>query len=197
MNVLDINEYKKKRNFDLTPEPLKDGKVKDKYKHLFVIQKHDATNLHYDLRIEIKGVLVSWAVPKGPSTDPNQKRLAIRTENHPLEYAEFEGIIPENLYGAGVVLIWDRGTYDNMREIDMQQSLNQGKIKIWLKGNKIQGGYYLIRTKNNKQEKEQWLLIKADDKEADARKNPVSFEPKSVVSGKTLKQIKKEYEQNI
>jgi DNA ligase D-like protein (predicted 3'-phosphoesterase) len=195
MGVLTLKEYQKKRDFKLTPEPKK-SKASKKYKNLFVIQKHDATNLHYDFRIEIEGVLVSWAVPKGPSTDPQEKRLAIRTENHPLEYADFEGIIPENQYGAGTVIVWDQGKYKNQRDIEMSKALAEGKIEIWLKGKKIQGGYNLIKTGKNKQGKEQWLLMKANDKKADARRNPTSTEPKSVKSNKTIKQIRQEYEQN-
>ncbi len=193
MGVLTLKEYQKKRDFKLTPEPKK-SKPGKKYKNIFVVQKHDATNLHYDFRIEIDGVLVSWAVPKGPSTDPQEKRLAIRTENHPLKYANFEGIIPENQYGAGTVIVWDQGKYQNQRDIKMSKALlNEGKIEIWLKGKKIQGGYNLIKTGKNKQGKEQWLLMKTADEKADARRNPTSTEPKSVKSNKTIKQIKKEY----
>ncbi len=195
MGVLTLKEYKKKRNFKLTPEP-KQSKTSSKYKNIFVIQKHDATNLHYDFRIEIDGVLASWAVPKGPSTDPKEKRLAIRTENHPLQYADFEGIIPAKQYGGGTVIVWDKGKYKNQRNIKMSKALKEGKIEIWLKGKKIKGGYNLIRTSKNKQGKERWLLMKADDKKADARRNPISTQPKSVKSNKTIKQIRKEYEQS-
>ncbi len=195
MGVLTLKEYQKKRNFKLTPEPKK-SKAGKKYKNIFVFQKHDATNLHYDFRIEIDGVLVSWALPKGPSTDPQEKRLAIRTENHPLEYADFEGIIPEDQYGAGTVIIWDQGKYKNKRNLEMSKALTDGKIEIWLKGEKIQGGYNLIKTGKNKQGKEQWLFMKADDEKADARRNPTSTEPKSIKSKKTIKQIRQEYEQD-
>ncbi|MBD3359083.1 MAG: DNA ligase [Candidatus Buchananbacteria bacterium] len=195
MGVLTLKEYQKKRDFKLTPEPKK-SKASKKYQNIFVIQKHDATNLHYDFRIEIGGVLVSWAVPKGPSTNPQEKRLAIRTENHPLEYVDFEGIIPEDQYGAGTVIVWDQGKYKNQRDIEMSKALAEGKIEIWLKGKKIQGGYNLIKTGKNKQGKEQWLLMKANDKKADARRNPTSTEQKSVKSNKTIKQIRQEYEQD-
>lgn len=199
----DLSEYKKKRKFNNTPEP-KGGKKKSPKKgRIFVIQKHDATNLHYDLRLEIGESLASWAVPKGPSTDPDEKRLAMRTEDHPLEYADFEGVIPQGEYGAGPVIVWDKGTYKNMRQdkdkkedrADMEKSLKEGKIEIWLKGKKLKGGYYLIRTSKQKG-KERWLFMKADDGEADARRNPTNTQPKSVKSNKTIKEIKKEHEKN-
>jgi DNA ligase D-like protein (predicted 3'-phosphoesterase) len=187
-----LKAYKDKRDFKKTSEP--EAERKSGYKHMFVIQKHDASRLHYDFRIEVDGVLVSWAVPKGPSTDTREKRLAIRTEDHPVEYADFEGVIPEGQYGAGTVMVWDRGKYRNMRSEEngksLANSLNGGKIEIWLNGKKIKGGYSLIKT-GSKKEKERWLMIKHDDKHADARRNPVSSQPKSVKSGKTLHKIKK------
>ena len=194
-----LRNYKKKRDFRKTTEPSGE-KESSAGNRIFVIQKHDATNLHYDVRIEIDGVLVSWAVPKGPSTDPEEKRLAIRTEDHPIAYSNFEGVISEDQYGAGVVMVWDKGTYGNMREekenesVSMKESLKDGKIEINLNGEKLSGGYYLIRTGTSDGD-EQWLLIKADDDEADARRNPTSTEPESVLSGKTLEEIKEEYEQ--
>jgi len=160
---------------------------------LFVIQKHDATSLHYDFRIEVDGVLKSWAVPKGVSTDPREKRLAMPTEDHPLEYGDFEGVIPKDEYGGGTVLLWDRGTYKNLKEDDdgqpipMAQCLEGGHATIFLKGEKIEGGYALIRTDTGKNER--WLLVKMDDEKADARRNPVSTEPLSVVSGRDLQNI--------
>ncbi len=189
-----LREYKEKRNFKRTAEPGGDKKLDGRRKHQFVIQKHDASNLHYDFRLQIGDVLVSWAVPKGPSTDPSVKRLAARTEDHPLQYGNFEGVIPEGEYGAGTVMIWDRGDYRNLRAekeddgADMEASLEDGKVEVWLDGEKLQGGYVLIRT--SKGEDEQWLLKKIDDDQADARRNPVSTEPKSVESGLTLEEIK-------
>ncbi len=189
-----LKEYKEKRNFKRTAEPSGDEKLDGRRKHQFVIQKHDASNLHYDFRLQIGDVLVSWAVPKGPSTDPSVKRLAARTEDHPLQYGNFEGVIPEGEYGAGTVMIWDRGDYRNLRAekeddgADMEASLDDGKIEVWLEGEKLQGGYVLIRTSKGKDE--QWLLKKIDDDQADARRNPVSTEPKSVESGLTLEEIK-------
>ncbi len=114
-----LKEYRKKRDFDTTTEPFgEESSKKDKDKQIFVIQKHKASSLHYDLRLSVNAVLKSWAVPKGPSTDPDEKRLAIPTEDHPLEYADFEGVIPEDKYGGGTVMVWDAGTYDNITKDD-------------------------------------------------------------------------------
>ncbi len=186
-----FSKYSRKRNFQRTPEP-EGGKSGSSEKPLFVIQKHDASSLHYDFRLEMDGVLKSWAVPKGPSTDPREKRLAMPTEDHPLDYADFEGVIPEGDYGAGTVLVWDTGPYRNLRfekkddGRSMAESHKDGKIEVWLEGRKIKGGYALIRTGGND---DRWLLVKMDDDEADARRNPVSTEPTSVLSGRTMEQI--------
>ena len=185
-----LERYRAKRDFGKSSEPEGAGGPRGRGS-VFVIQKHDATSLHYDFRLEVDGVLKSWAVPKGPSTDPREKRLAIRTEDHPLDYAEFEGVIPEGEYGAGSVLIWDRGTYRNITEKDdglraMEDALADGHVLVWLDGEKISGGYALQRIDD---EKDQWLLIKMDDAEADARRNPVSTEPRSVASGRDLDEI--------
>jgi DNA ligase D-like protein (predicted 3'-phosphoesterase) len=186
-------EYLKKRDFRKTPEPSGSLKRSSK-KPVFVIQKHDARNLHYDFRIEVNGVLKSWAVPKGPSTDPKEKRLAIPTEDHPLSYADFEGSIPEGEYGAGTVIVWDSGYYRNVREekkndkASMEKALEEGRVEVWLEGKKLKGGYALIRT--GKGDYTRWLLIKMDDEEADARRNPLSTEPKSVLSGKTIEEMR-------
>ena len=187
-----LKKYRSTRNFTKTGEPPGDNAQVGK-NNLFVVQEHDARNLHYDFRIEINGVLKSWAVPKGPSTDPRDKRLAVPTEDHPLEYADFEGVIPEDEYGGGTVLIWDRGTYRNLREEkgdhkkNMADSYEEGKIELFLEGEKLRGGYVLIRTGRGK--KEQWLLKKVKDDQADARRNPVRTQPRSVNSGLTLKEI--------
>jgi DNA ligase D-like protein (predicted 3'-phosphoesterase) len=188
-----LKKYQKKRDFSKTREP-PGKKKKGGKKPVFVIQKHDASRLHYDFRLEIDGVLVSWAVPKGPSTDPREKRLAVRTEDHPLEYADFEGVIPEDEYGGGTVLVWDRGSYRNLKEeaedkekISMADALEDGHLTVWLEGEKLQGGYALTRT--NYRGKDNWLLVKMKDKGADARRNPVSTHSKSVKSGRTLKEI--------
>jgi DNA ligase D-like protein (predicted 3'-phosphoesterase) len=191
-----LKEYRKKRDFGKTPEP-EGGEEKPSKDRIFVIQKHDATTLHYDFRLEVEGVLVSWAVPKGPSTDPRETRLAIPTEDHPLEYADFEGVIPEDEYGGGTVLIWDRGMYRNLREgegvdsLSMTESIEEGKVEVWLEGERLQGGFALIRTGYGRN-KNGWLLKKMDDEKADARRNPVSSEPDSVVSHRSLEEIRKE-----
>ena len=185
-----LNEYKKKRNFKKSPEP-KGGKASKK-KPIFVVQKHDASHLHYDLRLEVDGVLKSWAVPKGPSLNPETKRLAAMTEDHPIDYAEFEGVIPEG-YGAGTVMVWDKGTYVNEsekdgKEISTKDALEKGHISFTLQGKKMKGGWSLIHMKNRGKN---WLLIKKDDEYADKRKKIIN-EDKSAKSGRTLAQIKKE-----
>ncbi len=189
-----LKKYHAKRNFKKTDEPR--GKIAKKKpkKSIFVIQKHDATALHYDFRIEVDGVLPSWAIPKGPSLNPKVKRLAMKTEDHPLEYAKFEGIIPKGEYGAGPVIIWDKGTYRNIKKKDgklvpMDQCIKNGEIEIFLNGKKLKGGFALVRTHYKKNS---WLFIKMKDKYADARRNPESTQPESVKSGKTIKDLKKE-----
>lgn len=193
-----LQKYQEKRDFRRTSEPAAEGKEADD-RPQFVVQKHDASSLHYDFRLTIGGVLKSWAVPKGPSTDPRQKRLAVPTEDHPLAYIDFEGVIPEGEYGAGAVLVWDRGPYRNLKampegeedeSIPMEEAYANGEITVWLGGEKIRGGYALVRT--NSGDDERWLLIKMDDDEADARRNPVSTEPKSVLSGRTIEEIAEE-----
>ncbi len=190
MNKDKLKEYHQKRNFDRTAEPF--GKDKnDSDSHIFVIQKHRASRLHYDFRIETDGTLKSWAIPKGPSTDPSEKRLAIRTEDHPLEYADFEGVIPKEEYGGGTVMVWDAGTYrlieDDKNGGSIRRAFEKGEVKIRLDGKKLRGGYVLIHTRGRGDN--QWLLIKLKDDDADARRNPVSTEPKSVLSGRTLDEI--------
>jgi len=187
-----LKEYRSKRDLRKTPEP-SGGNQKHGQKPIFVIQKHDARNLHYDFRLEIDGALASWAVPKGPSTDPSDKRLAIHVEDHPLDYAAFEGVIPEGMYGAGTVLVWDRGTYRNIMEekddpLTMYESIEAGHVEVWLEGEKLRGGFALVKMKGR--EDNQWLLVKMKDKEADARRNPISTEPHSVLSGASLDEIR-------
>ena len=153
---------------------------------IFVIQKHDARRLHYAFRIESGGVLKSWALPKGPSTNPKDKRLAIPTEDHPLEYAQFEGVIPDGEYGAGTVIVWDSGTYRNLSEKPIEQTLREGRVKIWLDGKKLKGGYALTRIGTTPA---RWILVKMLDSEADARRDITKAEPRSVLSGKTVEDI--------
>ena len=191
-----MKNYRDKRNFSRTAEP-RGGRRQNKSKNrpIFVIQRHDATADHYDFRIEVDGVLKSWAVPKGPSTDPRNKRLAIETEDHPVEYAKFEGVIPEGEYGAGTVMVWDRGYWTNSTEKDGKErsasaALKSGHILMTLYGDKIRGGYALQRIRRG--DKPQWLLIKMDDDETDRRRNPVSTQKKSVLSGRTMREIARE-----
>ncbi len=156
----------------------------------FVIHKHDASRLHYDFRLELDGVLKSWAVPKGPSTDPRAKRLAVEVEDHLLSYIDFEGVIGEG-YGSGAVIVWDAGTYRNLdEERSMAETLDAGHAKVWLDGEKLRGGWTLQRTDGGR--KPQWLLIKRRDEGADARRNPESTQPESVKSGRTIEQVASE-----
>jgi DNA ligase D-like protein (predicted 3'-phosphoesterase) len=182
-----LKTYREKRDFRRTPEPSGDKAAAPGDKPRFVIQKHDASTLHYDFRLEVDDVLKSWAVPKGPSTDPREKRLALPTEDHPLDYINFEGTIPEGEYGAGTVMVWDTGPYRNLKETSIEQQIHDGQIEVWLEGEKIMGGYALIRT--GQRDKKRWLLVKMKDDAADARRNPTSTEPKSVLSGRTLEEI--------
>ena len=153
----------------------------------FVIQHHAARSDHYDFRLEIDGVLVSWAIPKGPSTNPKVRRIARRTEDHPLEYAEFEGVIPDGEDGADGVIVWDHGTYANRTGYEMTRCLGRGHLSFRLNGEKLHGGYALTRIREGKDE--MWLLIKRSDDEADTRRNPVITEPESVLSGRTLDEL--------
>ncbi len=186
-----LKEYQGKRDVSRTPEP--SGRESGASREpIFVIQKHAASHLHYDFRLEVEGVLKSWTIPKGPSPDPRDKRLAVPTEDHPLAYADFEGVIPAGEYGAGTVLVWDTGPYRNLTEkqgvpIPMAQAVDHGHVKIWLEGQKLKGGYALTRFRTGKDES--WLLVKADDAEADPHRNPVATEPQSVLTGRTIEEI--------
>lgn len=150
------------------------------------------THAHADAAGRLDGVLKSWAIPKGPSTNPKDKRLAMPTEDHPLEYADFEGVIPEGQYGAGTVIVWDKGTYRNLTESDGERvpigdALSSGHVKFWLEGRKLKGGYALTRIGKGKDGR--WLLVKERDSEADARRKPVKSQPESVLSGRTIEGI--------
>ncbi|HMA27921.1 MAG: DNA polymerase ligase N-terminal domain-containing protein [Solirubrobacterales bacterium] len=195
-----LAEYERRRDFSKTGEPSGRPKRKGKARRRhprFSIQKHSATSLHYDLRLEVDGVLASWAVPKGPSLDPRDKRLAMRTEDHPLDYLEWEGVIPKGEYGAGPVIVWDRGVFQNISEtrrgdqLELADAIDQGDVKIFMLGEKIKGAYALVRT-SRPGEREQWLLIKKSDEGADARRRPTSSQPESVLSGRTIEQVLKE-----
>jgi len=190
-----LKRYHDKRDFKRTSEPV-GGERRSSAHPVFVIQKHDASHLHYDFRLEVGGVLKSWAVPKGPSTNPSDKRLAVPTEDHPMEYGDFEGVIPKEEYGGGTVLVWDSGTYRNLREekqtdqASMEKALDEGKVEVWLEGKKLKGGYALIRSgKPDKSGRERWLLIKKKDEQADEHRNPTATEPESVLTGRTIEQI--------
>lgn len=191
MTKKDQLEYKGKRDSASSREPSR-GRGRSAREPIFVIQKHDARHLHYDFRLEVDGVLKSWAVPKGPSTDPAEKRLSIETEDHPLEYARFEGVIPDGQYGAGTVMVWDRGTYRNLKkkgddEVPMERCVNDGHITVWLDGSKLKGGYSLTRFR--KENSRQWLLVKMNDEGAAPGLDITSSEPRSSVSGRTIVEI--------
>jgi bifunctional non-homologous end joining protein LigD len=167
-----LSAYNKKRNFKATPEPT--GKTGGKNMFRFVVQRHDASRLHYDFRLELGGVLKSWAVPKGPSLNPSYKRLAVMVEDHPVSYIHFEGIIPEGNYGAGTVEVWDKGAFipvdkdlEPITERQALSALKNGELKIFLKGEKIAGGFVLVRMK---QDDKNWLLIKHQDEYSITRK---------------------------
>src|SRR3984893_2281349 len=194
MPAMPLEEYRRKREFAATPEPM--GRVRpSNRRRIFVVQKHDASRLHYDFRLAINGVLVSWAVPKGPSMNPAEKHLAIRTEDHPLEYADFEGVIPDGQYGAGTVMVWDTGTYDPRNGIPPDRQLARGKIDVVLHGTKLRGGFTLVRTGKRSadpSQKERWLLIKHRDKYADPSWDIESprFD-RSVLASRSLKNIER------
>lgn len=182
-------KYAKRRNLKASKEPK--AKVAVSRGHpSFVVQQHAARSMHYDVRLEIGGVMKSWAVPKGPSLNPKDKRLAVLTDDHPLSYKNFEGRIPEGEYGAGAVIVWDRGKYRNLKktqkgtEMKMESCFRKGRIEVFLRGKKLYGGFALVRFQGKN-----WLLIKMKDEHANLRKNVVKSEPHSVKSGRTIREI--------
>jgi bifunctional non-homologous end joining protein LigD len=175
-----LAEYNRKRRFEVTPEPRGGRRRGGGPRRAFVVQKHRATALHYDVRLEHAGVMLSWAVPKGPSPDPAVKRLAMMTEPHPLEYNDFEGVIPEGEYGGGTVMIWDRGTWEPEGP-DVDRSLARGDLKFTLRGRKLKGSWVLVRTRGDRQ----WLLIKHRDAAASSEDLTVR-RPLSAVSRRTM-----------
>jgi DNA ligase D-like protein (predicted 3'-phosphoesterase) len=184
-----LADYRAKRDPERTPEPRgvparRDGEPR------FVVQRHDASSLHFDFRLEIAGVLVSWSVPKGPSLDPKDRRLAIRTEDHPLDYVDFEGVIPKGQYGGGTVVVWDTGTFENLTGRPGSDALAEGHLKVRLRGEKLTGAFSLVRT-DLRGRREQWLLIKKDDEGADRRREPAKTQPESVLSGKTNEELER------
>src|SRR3979411_770384 len=166
-----LTEYTKKRHFNKTPEPGPEKK-RTKSGRIFVIQKHRATALHYDFRLEADGVLKSWAVPKGPSMDPNVKRLAMQVEDHPVDYADFEGVIPAGEYGGGTVMVWDYGVYAPENTENVSRALAKGELKFTVLGQKLKGSFVLVRTRER-----QWLLIKHRDEYAEEGEDSTEAEP--------------------
>jgi DNA ligase D-like protein (predicted 3'-phosphoesterase) len=182
-----LADYRSKRDPGVFGEPA--GRRRSRGTgSMFVIQRHDAS-LHFDFRLEVDGVLASWAAPKGPSTDPRDKRLATRTEDHPLDYAEFDGVIPEGNYGAGTVIVWDIGEYHSETERDGQEvpmtyALADGHARIRLDGHKLSGSFALTNTRMRGDERN-WLLVKVDDDGADRCPRPTTSQPESAISGRT------------
>jgi DNA ligase D-like protein (predicted 3'-phosphoesterase) len=183
--------YERKHDVDRTSEP-RGSRRRRGADPLFVIQQHAASSMHWDFRLEADGVLKSWAVPKGPSTDPREKRLAVPTEDHPMDYADFEGVIAAGEYGGGSVIVWDTGTYRNLTTDDggapvpVAAAVEDGHVSFWLEGTKLRGGWTLTRTGRG------WLLVKRRDAGADARRRPVRSQPESVLTGRTVEQVARE-----
>jgi bifunctional non-homologous end joining protein LigD len=190
-DTLDV--YNAKRDFTKTDEPA--GRARKTGKDLqFVIQKHAASHLHFDFRLELDGVMKSWAVPKGPSYDPTIKRLAMQVEDHPIEYNDFEGTIPKGQYGGGTVMIWDRGTYEaeSGDGVDaVREGYKRGDLKITMHGERMQGNWVLVRTRRDPKGRAQWLLIKHRDHLAMAGADIVAAVQTSVVTGRTMEEIAK------
>ena len=174
-----LADYNRKRRFEVTPEPAGKQAPRRKKALEFVVQKHRASRLHYDFRLEHDGVMLSWAVPKGPSLDPANKRFAMQTEDHPIEYNRFEGVIPEGEYGGGTVMIWDRGTWEPEVD-DVDEALAKGDLKFKLRGKKLRGSWVLVRMRPR-----QWLLIKHRDKSA-STEDIAAAKPRSALSRRTL-----------
>jgi bifunctional non-homologous end joining protein LigD len=187
-----LDDYRRKRKFTETPEPR--GRVRRSSRtRLFVVQKHQVSRLHCDFRLVIDGVLVSWAGPKGSSMNPADRHLAIRTEDRSLEYVDFEGVIPENQYGAGTVMVWARGPYEPQDGVASREQLVRGKIDVELKGTKLRGSFTLVRTGKrltNARDKELWLLIKPRDQYADPMWHIEDHRfDRSAITGRTLNEI--------
>ncbi|MBM3771808.1 MAG: hypothetical protein FJW27_11115 [Acidimicrobiia bacterium] len=186
-----LDEYNRKRDFAKSPEPRGQVRSRNTHERFFCVQKHLASHLHYDFRLEHNGVLLSWAVPKGPSLDPKTRRLAMRTEDHPLDYGEFEGVIPEG-YGAGIVMLWDRGTW-TPEVADVDAALRKGDLKLILNGYKLKGSWVLVRTGGRYRgaregDGRSWLLIKHRD-DWSGELDITTFAPRSVKSGGEFEDI--------
>lgn len=184
-------EYKKKRRFNKTPEPGPEKKSSE-LGNIFVVQKHRATMLHYDFRLEADGVLLSWAVPKGPSMDPSVKRMAVHVEDHPVDYANFEGVIPEGEYGGGTVMVWDNGIYGPENTTSVRHAVAKGELKFALLGQKLKGSFVLVRTRDR-----QWLLIKHKDTYAKEGADIAETQPFSVLTKRTLAEIAEDEGGNV
>src|SRR5690554_6901680 len=191
---MSLKAYRQKRDFTKTKEPGKSSKKSRGKELVFVVQRHHASRLHYDFRLEMEGVLKSWAVPKGPSIDPDVKRLAMMVEEHPYDYRTFEGIIPKGQYGGGTVMVWDEGTYEPAEEAEedkksnekkLLHQLHKGRLKFVLKGNKLQGIFVLVKAFNHGENS--WLLMKIEDQFSS--KKDILKKDKSVLSGKNLDEI--------
>lgn len=186
-----LNKYRKKRHFDVTREPrgTSNAQKKGNKSLIYVVQKHMASRLHYDFRMEWRGVLLSWAVPKGPSLDPAVKRLAMQTEDHPVEYSDFEGVIPAGEYGGGTVMLWDLGTWEP-ESGDVDAALEKGDLKFTLHGQKLHGSWVLVRTRGfgSSPSRSTWLLIKHRDRFA-STKDITQTGPRSVASRRLLAEI--------
>jgi DNA ligase D-like protein (predicted 3'-phosphoesterase) len=185
-----LDKYLAKRDFTLTAEPTGGGPTGGLPR--FVVQKHAARRLHYDVRLEVEGVLVSWAVPQGPSYDPSVKRLAVMTEDHPMDYAGFEGTIPKGQYGGGAVVVWDAGVYHNLTADKqgnvrpMREAIERGHVKVWFEGEKLVGTWAFTRIEDR-----QWLLVKVKDATADPEVDPVRDAPGSILTGRTIEEVAK------
>jgi len=188
---MSLKEYREKRDFRVSPEPsglASKKRSKRSHSRIYVVQKHQASRLHFDFRLEHNGVLLSWAVPKRLSLDPSIKRLAIQVEDHPLEYAKFEGVIPESQYGAGTVMVWDIGTWRPEQD-DVTDAIKKGELKFTLRGKKLRGAWVLVRTRGyGRNTRKSWLLIKHRDRYAPKREITIA-QPKSVLTGRFLADI--------
>ncbi|WP_328869038.1 3'-phosphoesterase [Streptomyces sp. NBC_00287] len=186
-----LGKYRGKRDFTRTGEPRGKNRTPGDEEHHFVVQIHDASTLHFDFRLQVDDVLKSWSIPKGPSDDPQDKRLALPTEDHPLEYEEFEGVIPAGEYGGGTVIVWDQGTYEPLshdrkgRPVDFGESIEHGHATFRLSGSKLHGEYALTRIRDDGA----WLLVKAKGGRARRHGTPDPRRARSVTSGRTLAQV--------
>jgi bifunctional non-homologous end joining protein LigD len=184
---MELEEYRRKRNFRRTPEP--EGSQIVEPNQYFVVQKHQASHLHYDFRLQVGEVLKSWAIPKGPSINPSHKRLAIQVEDHPIEYKDFEGVIPPGEYGAGIVMVWDYGAYELLEGEGPKRSIKKGRMRFHLNGKKLKGGFVLIRTKYQ-ENRNAWLLIKENDSFARRGYDITKEQVKSAKTDLTLEELR-------